>query len=455
MTACKPPSLGRAILSPATVDLSVRPPSWRPVVRRILDSSGVLDEVRLLRALTNHSKRALAAAPGQRQQELIRAWRLFHNQMWPRPRGRYQAVRPGRADWEARWDAAPGRRILLYAFRDFAGSFYRWAEAINRHTGYAARLVTFGEHEYGYEDDIVLPRPRSGQKPEGLTRLIAEADLIHVKDEGGFLLRTNHLPSNIFSASGKPRIFTAYGGYMRALAERRDFREHVRGYDAVVAMTPDLIYEWLKEPRFIPHAVDSTRFHYEWQDCAVVAHSPSTRARKGTDDFLAAIGMLRHEEIGIDLIHGVSHAECIKRKRQAGLFFDQAGTEANSGLGIDSVIGWYGNSALEAAVFGIPTMAHLAEFAFDGAARAGRDLRASCAIINTPRGAEALRESIDAYFDLSTTDRAGLSVRTRRFIEDFHSYSACAVQLSALYDTLLGAPAAHKTANCASVGLPR
>lgn len=412
----------------------------RSTIRRSLDSAGFLDEVRLLRALIAQGRRALTGPSQQRASALVQAWRLYSEQMWPQVRGRYGAVRIGRADWQARWDASPGWRVLLYAYRDFAGSFYRWAEAINRHTPFCARLVTFGAHEYGYADDIVLPRLRAGQRPEGLMRLIAEADLVHVKDEGGFVLGTNRLPADIFSASGKPRVFTAYGGYMRALSPRQDFRAHVLAHDAFVAMTPDLIYDWTSSPHFIPHAIDSEYFVSEWQDRPIVAHSPSTKARKGTADFVSAMQELATLGLSMDLIHGVDHATCIARKRNAGLFFDQAGRETGSGLGIDTVIGWYGNSALEAAVFGIPTIAHLGDFAFDGAMRAGRPLKDICPILNTARGARGVRDSIAAYFERSSAERAALSMATRSFVEDFHSYAACAAQLHQLYAKLIGEP---------------
>lgn len=407
----------------------------------------MLDEVRLLRAFAAHVRRGLASEPARRRTELLRAWQLYRLQMWPRPTGRYSSLGPGRQDWQDRWDAAPGRRILFYAFRDFAGSFYRWAEAINRHTPYAARLVTFGSHEYGYDDDLVMPRPKSGVQPEGLAQLVGEADLIHIKDESGFVLETNRLPSEIFTASGKPRVFTAYGGYMRALSSREEFRQHVHSHDAVVAMTPDLIYDWLRSPRFIPHAIDTERFDCVWQDRPLVAHSPSTQARKGTADFLAAMQMLQPLGIEMDLIHSVSHDECMDRKRHAGLFFDQAGSEAGGALQTNRIIGWYGNSALEAAVFGIPTLAHLAEFALDGSERAGRSMRGYCAIMNTAQGPEGLRASIGAYFERSVDERQTLSLKTRRFVEQFHSYAACSAELAALYDSLLGSVSARNPKN--------
>ena len=248
-----------------------------------------------------------------------------------------------------------------------------------------------------------------------------------------FFLNTNNLPPDLFDGFDKPKIYTAYGGYMRKLSGDEQFRQYVKGFDARISMTPDLNYDWF-DGFFIPHAIDSDRFQYSWRDGRVLAHSPSTKERKGTDDLVAAVNGLGIE---FDLISGVSHEECVSRKSSANLFFDQAGREIQERLGINTVIGWYGNSALEAAVFGIPTIAHLSEHAYDGAARAGRDIRDSCAILNTPLGSAGIRRTLEAYFLQGADGRAELSRRTRRWIEEFHSYQACADELGKVYRGLL------------------
>ena len=350
-------------------------------------------------------------------------------------RYRYGSYTAGRKDWEDKWDNSPGRRVLFYALSDYSGSFFKWAEAINRHTDYAARLAVFYAHQFGYVNDLVLPLPHvlPWSDIEGLAR---EADAIHIKDESGFFTGSNRLPKDLFWKFDKPMIYTAYGGYMRKFSENADFRRFVSRFSARIAMTPDLCYGWF-DGYFIPHAIDSDTHRYRWSDGRLLVHSPSTKERKGTADLLAAIDGMN---IQFDLIHGVGHEECIRRKREANLFFDQAGTEIESRLGISTVIGWYGNSALEAAVFGIPTIAHLSEHAFDGARRAGRDIEQQCAIINTPRGADGIRQTIENYFCMSPDERRSLSRETRAWIERFHSYQACARDLSDVYDSVL-APA--------------
>ena len=350
---------------------------------------------------------------------------------------RYGSYSRGHAGWQERWDQSKGRRVLFCAVKDHAGSFFKWAEATNRHTRYAARLAVFSVHEYGYANDLVLPHPDFHDRTDDLARLVSEADIIHIKtEEGPFVEPCYRVPETVLE-SGKPRIFTAYGGYFRRLESLDEFRRYVASFDAAVAMTPDLICEWF-DARFIPHAIDVDASAYLWRDGRRLAHSPSNKARKATNDLLAAI---RDLDVDFDMIHGVDHATCLSRKRRANLFFDQAGREnivLDSSRTIDTIIGWYGNAALEAAVHGIPTIAHLSARAFDGARRAGRDIEADCAIINTPLGAEGIRETLARYFALSPEDRTALSRRTRRWVEDFHSYQSCARELERLYDEILG-----------------
>lgn len=367
----------------------------------------------------------MAGQGGERHRRLLAEFRKVQSH-------RYGSFTAGRADWESRWDHSPGRRVLLYALSDYSGSFFKWAEAINRHTPYAARLVVFEPHQFGYDQDLLLPYPDVLDRSD-IDGLAGEADIIHIKDESGFFTGSNRLAKDLFTKHKKPMVFTAYGGYMRKFSDDPGFREYVSSFDARIAMTPDLAYDWF-DCRFIPHAVDTRQYLYDWHDGNVLAHSPSTKERKGTDDLIAAVEGL---DVELDIIHGVSHAECIARKRHAGLFFDQAGTEIKSKLGINTVIGWYGNSALEAAVHGIPTIAHLSDEAFERARQAGRDIEEKCAIINTPRGTDGIRETIQSYFAMSAKDREQISLKTRRWMEDFHSYEACARELESVYDGLV------------------
>lgn len=358
--------------------------------------------------------------------------RRLHQQVMNAPMYRYGSFTPGRLDWEAKWDLSPGRRILIYCLRDY-GSLYRWAEAINECTTYAARLVSFYPHPYGFPLDLLMPYPDVTERSK-FQDLVSEATVIHEKHELAFFDGKNRLNEAHFAASGKPRIYTAYGGQMRKFQNVPDFRKYVHSYDYRVALTPDLNYDWF-DGVVVPQAIDANQNVYSWEDGRLLAHSPSTPKRKGTSDLLEAVAGF---DIELDLITGVSFEESIRRKGQSSLFFDQAGRELEEFLGVTTVIGWYGNSAIEAAVHGIPTIAHLSPEAFEGADRAGRsDIRIQCGIINTPRGADGIRQTLQDYFDRSEQERQEISLKTRRWVEEFHSYEAVGEALSKVYDSLI------------------
>src|SRR5690606_8654863 len=100
-----------------------------------------------------------------------------------KPLMKHGALNEGRPDWEARWNAAErNRRVLLVAPKDFAGSMYKWTEAINRHTDFAARLIAFEHHQYGYPVDLIVPECDDKRLSEVL-RLVDQAGFLHLKDE--------------------------------------------------------------------------------------------------------------------------------------------------------------------------------------------------------------------------------------------------------------------------------
>lgn len=81
-----------------------------------------------------------------------------------------------------------------------------------------------------------------------------------------------------------------------------------------------------------------------------VAHAPTNRKIKSTEAFLAAVQRLQSEghDLELDLIEKVSWAECLRRKADADIYFDQ------------TILG-YGNNAIEAWGMGIPVIAGAAD----------------------------------------------------------------------------------------------
>jgi hypothetical protein len=106
---------------------------------------------------------------------------------------------------------------------------------------------------------------------------------------------------------------------------------------------------WLISPReleWLPCPVGERTRKMRNDGMVRIAHAPTDRDIKSTGAFLAASQQLKDEghPIEVDLIEGVTWAECLERKAQADVYFDQVK------LG-------YGNNAIEAWGMGIPVIA--------------------------------------------------------------------------------------------------
>ena len=336
----------------------------------------------------------------------------------------FGSIWPTRSDWGPRWETS-SRRVVYFATRDYASGCYHYAAALNQVDRWAARLVVVHPHQYGYPTDIVYGAPTL-ISPE-LHQLLEEADVVHVKDEGGFFDGSNRVDSDLLTRPGKPRVFQLYGGVARRLQDDEDWRDHVRSHDAVFAVTPDLCFEW-GDVRFIPHAVDATATPVTWVDSDLVGHSPSRRERKGTELFLEAARILGVE---VDLIEGVPNAECVARKAKVGFFFDQAGYDV---LASGRVVGWYGMSGLEALARGVPTMAHLSDEAFE---RAGHAIRSSLPVVDSGVTVESIKKALVGLLEMTPEERAVLSSTSRRWVESFHDYSVIGPRLVELYEEVI------------------
>ncbi|WP_019170633.1 hypothetical protein [Pseudaminobacter salicylatoxidans] len=360
----------------------------------------------------------------------------------------FGSITGGRIDWAEKWQSSSrDKRVLLIAPKDFAGSMYKWTEALNRHSQYAARLVTFEHHQYGYPVDLVVPECDE-QRLSAIVSLADEAGLLHLKDEHSWFLGDEHftnlkLINTLFFSeefASWPKIFTHYGGYARKFKADPRYIDRVSRFDSRIAMTPDLNYEWFSG-EYIPHTIDIETIPFAWVDGKIFAHSPSSPEKKATYLFEEAMVLLPQEHPAewegwrTELIHGVSFAECMRRKQQASLFFDQAGRHRVADLGIDDIIGWYGNSAIEAMAFGIPTMAHMSDFALERAAAAQVDLSES-PVINIERTRKSLMDEFLKFARAGNDERFAIAQKTRAFTESFHGYDACATRLAGVYSSL-------------------
>lgn len=363
----------------------------------------------------------------------------------------FGSMTEGNADWDRKWWGTPKeRRILMLAPKDFSGSMFKLAEAINRHSAYRARLVTFHPHPFGYPDDIVLPE-LDPERKRRFYRLLDSCALVHLKDEQTWFSERECINRELLNELVIERIhdvaivFTAYGGWSRALRGNPDWLKVVEGFDARVAFTPDLILSdagW----SLVPHAIDTDTLRSQWRDGTLLGHASSTvkPTRKGTDLLFQAIRNLEIQENSawtnwqVDFFCGIPHKRAMERKANHTVYFDQAGHEPMHGpLGVSDIIGWYGNAAIESMALGVPTIAHLSSSALQLAAQKMSEMR-DHAVINVKPNPESIASALDSFVTAKPYERREISQFARQFTERVHGFAAVASQLSQVYEGVMG-----------------
>lgn len=169
-----------------------------------------------------------------------------------------------------------------------------------------------------------------------------EADVIHLHGDLSYRRRVR--------GQEKPILMNHHGTQFRTRPEYH--LEELRKTRAVaVASTVDLHAIAPTEVHWLPQAFDLEelqKYRDPQPDDGVlrIAHAPTNRPIKSTTALVEAV--LRLQRLGVrlelDIIEGVSNAECLRRKGKADVFVDQL------------ILG-YGNNAVEAWAMGLPVIA--------------------------------------------------------------------------------------------------
>lgn len=130
---------------------------------------------------------------------------------------------------------------------------------------------------------------------------------------------------------------------------------HSRNHDAIVCSTPDLLQvaPRVKKQVWLPNVVIDEDYlnifePTSYNEMLCVGHAPTNPARKGTMDFIKALGKVAQDiPIDLDLFSRMSWHESIRhRALTTHVYFDQ----------IQEDIMWYGNASVEAAWLGQPVI---------------------------------------------------------------------------------------------------
>lgn len=318
--------------------------------------------------------------------------------------------------------------VLMIAVNDPAGTAIQFCKAVGRSGRHTCRLVTLEtRYTHSWEKDLHVPDLDESGLAE-LERLLRTSDVFHFHMTADEHLRLGpFLPADYLA--GKGVVHHEHGHHeFRGDPERfrRKYRELGRAH--LLVSTPDLralMPEAAWQPNLVPQHEELfrplERSARDWQGPFRLAHSPTRKDLKNTDDLLAVAQGFGPEELALDLIDNVPNCECLARKRACHALFDH-------------MQGYYGVSSLEGLSQGIPVIAglnewnrrHVCEFSGVG----------ECAL---PWVLAHDRQSLDAALRRLMGDRElcrELGLTSRRFVEQNWSEAKVAARLMDFWERM-------------------
>jgi hypothetical protein len=318
-------------------------------------------------------------------------------------------------------------RIVMMAVNDPAGTAIGFTKALNRHTVHTCRLLTLEtRYTHGWEKDLHIPDMGPEELAE-VEHLLKTADVFHFHMTADEHLRFGpHLPADhmrgklvVHHHHGHPDFRGNPGKYQDKYARL--------GRSKLLVSTPDLL-RLLPEATWQPNLVQQTHplllpMGGKPETPVRVAHSPTRKDLKNTDDLLHTLEELRADgpgtriDLRLDLIDDVPHRQCLRRKRRCHILFDH-------------MQGYFGVSSLEGLSQGLAVVSGLDEWC-------GAHVREFTGLTNLPWAVASPATLRDVLKRLATDadQRAELCKAGRRMMETVWSEERVAARLGAFYET--------------------
>lgn len=306
-------------------------------------------------------------------------------------------------------------KIVILSKNDYAGSAFKLFNAIKRHTDHDVDLFTgVPQNRLGHP----VNRYVKNCNRKEVQAVVNCADILHFK--GDWPIENIYLGLII---PNKPIVVTTSGSFFRKKKYNGLGKYTYKDYARATLKTSfetDLLYPEYSDI-WTPHPIDSDKVPILWNyngKPPVFMHIPSTPKRKGTDFVAEVFSILRKKiECKTEIITGVDFKTAYNAKKRATVYFDQF------------VVGFYGNSALEAMQWGIPVVCWISPWAIEQA----KGKLEGCPIINEDRSdPEGTANRV-----LQALKDPTLSVRTKQWSVDKHGYTAIAKQWDALYKSIV------------------
>jgi hypothetical protein len=321
--------------------------------------------------------------------------------------------------------------VVILSKHDYGGSGYKIAQAVMK-TNPDIRVdcfVTQGSR-YGYNTGTIVTRDNYKE----VNTTIRKADVIHYKGDD--------LPgrkwNEIEIAKSKPIVITLggsgfrrHGGNCTVAMAWHPIEAYINVSQLRTTVTPDINYPEL-QGIYTPTPIDSgsQNIIYNTGRCIccghvlplVLSHSPSSRAKKGTDIVIRAVEKLKSQNIkfNFELIENLPHSRCVDRKKRASIFVDNVCPD----------VGAFGNSGLEAMQYGIPTIAAISKAAIEQSQGIYDDLP----ILNCHTKRDVYQKV--GYYFQNTNKLRQLAEQTKAYTDKYHSYEAVGKMWRRLYENL-------------------
>ena len=215
-------------------------------------------------------------------------------------------------------------------------------------------------------------------------------------DNLNFIKMSKHWNKNIQSE----KVNISMGLWPLKTYERADLR---------TVLTPDLLVKGEKI-MYTPHAfpVTEATFQENKNKRLIISHAPSNSSKKGTDSMiLPALKKLSEKyDFEISLIKGMPHDKCLDLIKKSDIFIDQV------------LVGFYGNAALEAMSYGIPTMTYLSEKSLNKIGTSNEKLPIISVQYQTEK---AIMEALEVFLK-EPKKLKKLAHETKKWVEEHHDY---------------------------------
>lgn len=236
-------------------------------------------------------------------------------------------------------------QILFVGLVDHANLCHRIARAINAHTpGNVARVFTQTTHPFGYQEDVWASR-------EEVEAAAASADWVVSTGDGDYVVLRQLLTTLPFHKDVKLAVTHAGTAYRTTprLYNRWDTELGAR----VRFIGCDSLHFAKTDPHARPYFGTCEEIAPELLPAPLrprVTHSPTIRAKKGTDEILAALERCTAAgSVELDLIENIPPADVPARRRVAHVHVDQ----------LQPDVGGFGQSAIEAMGAGCAVLADM------------------------------------------------------------------------------------------------